>query len=130
MGAIVLFDGVCNFCNGAVNWVIERDPAGYFKFAALQSAIGRELTAKYGIDRNETDSVILLEDEKIYTYSTAALRIARRLSRLWMLAYAFVIIPKPVRDLFYKLFARYRYQLFGKQDACMIPTPEVKARFL
>ncbi len=72
MGAIVLFDGVCNFCNGAVNWVIERDPAGYFKFAALQSAIGRELTAKYGIDRNETDSVILLEDEKIYTYSTAA----------------------------------------------------------
>ena len=130
MGASVLFDGVCNFCNGAVNWMIERDPAGYFKFAALQSGIGQELTAKYGIDRGETDSVILVENEKIYTYSTAALRIAKRLNRLWLLAYAFIVIPKPLRDLFYKIFAKYRYKLFGKQDACMIPTPEIRARFL
>ena len=77
MGAIVLFDGVCNFCNGAVNWVVERDKEGYFKFAALQSEIGEELAAKHGIDRNDTDSVILIEDGKVYAYSDAALRIAR-----------------------------------------------------
>jgi predicted DCC family thiol-disulfide oxidoreductase YuxK len=130
MGAIILFDGVCNFCNAAVNWVIERDRAGYFKFAALQSEIGQELSAKHGIDRNETDSVILVEDEKVYTYSTAALRIARKLSGIWSWTYAFIVIPKAIRDLFYKLFARYRYRLFGKQDACMIPTPEIRARFL
>ena len=130
MEAIVLFDGVCNFCNGAVNWVIERDKAGYFKFAALQSEVGQDLTAKYGIDPSEIDSIILVEDEKVYTYSTAALRIAKRLNGLWSSAYVFIIVPKPVRDFFYKLFAKYRYRLFGKQEACMMPTPEVRARFL
>ena len=130
MGAIVLFDGVCNFCNAAVNWVIERDKAEYFKFAALQSEIGQELTAKHGIDTAETDSIVLVEDEKVYTYSTAALRIARKLNGIWSWTYSFIIIPKPVRDLFYKLFAKYRYKLFGKQDACMMPTPEIRARFL
>jgi predicted DCC family thiol-disulfide oxidoreductase YuxK len=130
MGAIVLFDGVCNFCNGAVNWVIERDTAGYFKFAALQSEIGQELTAKHGIDTSETDSIVLVEDEKVYTYSTAALRIARRLNGIWSWAYSFIVIPKPVRDFFYKLFAKYRYWLFGKREACMMPTPEIRARFL
>ncbi len=130
MGAIVLFDGVCNFCNGAVNWVIERDKAGYFKFAALQSEIGQELTAKHGIDTSETDSIVLVEDEKVYTYSTAALRIARRLNGIWSWTYSLIATPKPVRDFFYKLFARYRYKLFGKQEACMMPTPEIRARFL
>lgn len=130
MGAIVLFDGVCNFCNGAVNWVIERDKAGYFKFAALQSEIGRDLTAKNGIDQTQTDSIILVEDEKVYTYSTAALRIAKRLNGIWPGFYAFIIVPRPIRDLFYKLFAKYRYRLFGRQEACMMPTPEIRARFL
>ena len=130
MGAIVLFDGVCNFCNGAVNWVIERDKAGYFKFAALQSGIGEELAAEHGTDGTETDSVMLVEDGKLFTYSTAALRIARKLDGIWSWTYAFIIIPKPVRDFFYKLFAKYRYSLFGKRDACMMPTPEIRARFL
>lgn len=130
MGAIVLFDGVCNFCNGAVNWLIEHDEAGYFKFAALQSEVGQEITAKHGIDRNDTDSVILVEDEKIYTYSTAALRIAGKLNGAWSWAHALIVIPRPIRDFLYKLFAKYRYKLFGKQDACMMPTPEVRARFL
>lgn len=130
MGAIVLFDGVCNFCNGAVNWVIERDEAGYFKFAALQSEIGQELTAKYGIDTAKTDSIVLVDDDKVFTYSTAALRISRKLNGIWSWAYALIIIPKPVRDFFYRLFAKYRYRLFGKQDACMMPTPEIRARFL
>ncbi len=130
MGAIVLFDGVCNFCNGAVNSVIEHDKAGYFKFAALQSEIGKELSARYGIDQSETDSIILVEDEKVYTYSTGALRVAKHLNGVWAWTYAFIIIPRPIRDLFYKLFARNRYRLFGKQDACMMPTPEIRARFL
>jgi predicted DCC family thiol-disulfide oxidoreductase YuxK len=130
MEAIVLFDGMCNFCNGAVNWVIERDKAGYFKFAALQSGVGEELAAKHGIDRSETDSVMLVEDDKLYTFSTAALRIARKLDGIWSWMYAFIVVPKPIRDFFYKLFARYRYRLFGKRDACMLPTPEIRARFL
>ena len=130
MGAIVLFDGVCNFCNGSVNFIIARDKAGYFKFSPLQSAIGKELMAKYGIDKAETDSVILIEDEKAYTLSTGALRIARKLDGIWSWGYAFIIVPRPVRDVFYKLFAKYRYRLFGRQDECMIPTPEIRARFL
>ena len=130
MGAIVLFDGVCNFCNGAVNWVIERDKKGYFKFAALQSEIGEELAAKHGIDRNDTDSVILIEDGKVYTYSDAALRIARKLDGAWSNAYALRFVPRSIRDFAYQLFAKYRYKLFGKQDQCMMPTPEMRARFL
>lgn len=130
MGAIVLFDGVCNFCNVSVNFVIERDDAGYFKFAPLQSEIGEELSKKHGIDKVETDSVIVVENEKVYTYSSAALRIARHLDGIWSLAYVFVIVPKPIRDFFYKLFARHRYRLFGRQDACMMPTPDVRARFM
>lgn len=130
MAAIILFDGVCNFCNGAVNFVIERDEAGYFKFAPLQSEIGEELMAKHCIDKLDTDSVILVEDDRAYLHSTAALRIARRLNGVWSWAYAFRVVPKPIRDLAYKLFARYRYKLFGRQDACMMPTPEIRARFL
>ncbi len=130
MGAIVLFDGVCNFCNSSVNFVIERDSAGYFKFAPLQSDIGVELIEKHGIDPADTDSVILVEDDKAYTHSTGALRIARKLDGIWSWNYAFIVVPRPIRDLFYKLFAKNRYRLFGKQDACMMPTPEIRARFL
>ncbi|HMQ04212.1 MAG TPA: thiol-disulfide oxidoreductase DCC family protein [Pyrinomonadaceae bacterium] len=130
MGAVVLFDGVCNFCNGSVNFIISRDLAGYFKFAPLQSGVGEQLIARHGIDPAKTDSVILVENEKAYLHSTAALRIARRLGGIWSLAYVFAVVPRPVRDFFYKLFAKYRYRLFGKQDACMIPTPEIRERFL
>jgi predicted DCC family thiol-disulfide oxidoreductase YuxK len=130
MGAIVLFDGVCNFCNASINFVIERDKSGYFQFAPLQSQIGIELLAKHSIDSSETDSVILVENDKAYTHSTAALRIARKLDGIWPLLHAFVIVPKPIRDLAYKLFARNRYRLFGKQDACMMPTPDIRQRFL
>lgn len=130
MGAIVLFDGVCNFCNASVNFVIERDKAGYFKFAPLQSEIGEELAAKHGIDKIETDSVIVVEDEKVYTHSSAALRIARKLNGISSLIYALVVVPKPIRDFLYRLFAKHRYRLFGRQDACMMPTPNVRGRFL
>jgi len=130
MAATVLFDGVCNFCNGAVNFVIARDKAGYFKFAPLQSEIGEQITVKQGIDFEKTDSIVLVEDHRAYIQSTAALKIARRLDGLWPVFYGLIIVPRPIRDLAYKLFAKYRYKLFGRQDACMIPTTEVRARFL
>jgi predicted DCC family thiol-disulfide oxidoreductase YuxK len=142
MGAVVLFDGVCNFCDASVNFIIDHDPKGYFKFAPLQSDEGRRLANEYGFesataDSKHTsndlipiDSVILIEDGKAYTHSTAALHILRRLGSPWSWLYAFVIVPKPIRDWAYRLFARYRYRLFGRKDQCMLPTPDVRARFL
>ena len=141
MSAVVLFDGVCNFCNSSVNFVIEHDRDGYFKFAPLQSDAGIELANKYGLRSDEAgdgsagdlipiDSVILVEDGSAYTHSTAALRIVRRLGGFWSWLYAFIVVPRPIRDFFYKLFARYRYRIFGRKDECMLPSPEVRARFL
>ena len=141
MGAVVLFDGVCNFCDAWVNFVIERDRGAYFKFAPLQSEVGQKIAAENGLrseaadsapvdDTVPIDSVILVEDGKAYTHSTAALRIARRLDGLWPWAYALIVVPRPIRDLFYRFFARYRYRMFGKKDECMVPSPEVRARFL
>lgn len=130
MGAIVPFDGVCNFCNASVNFVIDRDKAGYFKFAPLQSELGEKLVTKHGIDTTKTDSIIVIDGERAYTHSSAALRIARKLDGPWSWSYAFMIVPKPIRDFFYRLFAKNRYRLFGKQDACMMPTPDIRARFL
>ncbi len=130
MDSVILFDGICNFCNSSVNYVIEHDPKGYFKFAALQSEIGERLKEKFCIDTIRTDSVILIEDDKVFTRSTAALRIARKLSGPASLLYAFIIVPRPIRDLLYDQFAKRRYKLFGERDACMIPTPEIRARFL
>lgn len=130
MSAIVLFDGVCNFCNGSVVFMIARDRAGYFKFAARQSEAGERLMNEHGIDPEITDSVILIEDGKAFAHSAAALRIARRLDGIWPVFFAFVIVPRPIRDAAYKLFARYRYQMFGKKDECMLPSPEIRARFI
>lgn len=130
MSAIILFDGVCNFCNGSVNFIIDRDPQAYFKFAPLQSEVGEKLLKENGIDKIETDSVVLIEDGKVYTRTTAALRIAKRLSGYWSWFYGFIVVPSFFRDVFYRLFAKYRYKMFGKQEACMLPTPEVRARFL
>ena len=130
MGAIVLFDGICNFCNASINFIIEHDRAGYFKFAPLQSTIGEELLSKHGISPVETDSVILIEDENAYTLSDAAIRISRRLDGIWSWAYTLRVIPRMIRDLGYRLIARYRYSIFGRRDACMMPTPEVRTRFL
>ena len=141
MAAVVLFDGVCNFCDASVNFVIEHDPEGYFKFAPLQSEAGKKLATEYGLasetagvqpmdDLIPIDSVILIENGRAYTHSTGALRIARRLTGIWSMFYAFIVVPKPVRDFFYRLFAKYRYRVFGRKDQCMLPSPEVRARFL
>ncbi len=130
MSEIVLFDGVCNFCNGSVNFIIERDAGNYFKFAPLQSEIAQKLLDKYQINRAETDSVILIENDTAYTHSTAALRIARKLGGAWSLIYTLIVVPIFIRDHFYKLFAKNRYRFFGKTDACLMPTPAMRARFI
>jgi predicted DCC family thiol-disulfide oxidoreductase YuxK len=129
MERIVLFDGVCSYCNAMVNFNIHHDSEKKFKFAPLQSEIGQRLRAEYGI-AEEVDSLVLIEDGQAFTHSTAALRIARNLDGIYSLAYAFIIVPAFIRDWVYKLFAKYRYRLFGRTDACMMPTPDVKERFL
>lgn len=130
MSAIILFDGVCNFCDNTVNFIIDKDSAGYFRFAPLQSETGMKLLEQYNIDSANTDSVILIENEKVFLHSTAALKIARRLDGIWRFAYVFIIVPSFIRNAAYKLFAKYRYKLFGKKDACMMPSPEIRQRFL
>lgn len=125
-----MFDGVCNFCSGSVNFIIERDRQNRFKFAPLQSEIGERLLREHGIDKEKTDSVILIDDGKAFTHSTAALKIAKHLSGIWSWFYFFIVVPKPVRDFFYKWIAKNRYRLFGKMDACMMPTPEIRKKFL
>jgi predicted DCC family thiol-disulfide oxidoreductase YuxK len=129
MSSIVLFDGVCNFCNSAVNFIIRHDTSGQFQFAPLQSEFGEQLKREYSIPA-DTDSLVLVEGGKAYTHSTGALKIAKRLGGIWQLAHAFIIVPKPLRDWLYRAFAKNRYKWFGKKDLCMIPTPSVKERFL
>ncbi len=128
--AIILFDGVCNFCNDSVNFIIERDSKNHFKFAPLQSEIAAELMVKHRIDKEETDSIVLVQNDQAFTHSTAALKIARNLDGAWSALYGFVIVPKFIRDFFYRVFAKYRYRLFGKKDQCMMPTPGIRERFL
>jgi predicted DCC family thiol-disulfide oxidoreductase YuxK len=133
---IILFDGVCNLCNASVQFIIERDPTAVFRFASLQSNAGQAILAENALNaalKNEAsaeDSVILVENGKVYDRSTAALRIARRLSGGVKLLYVFIIVPRPIRDFVYKFIAKNRYRWFGKQDACWMPTKELKARFL
>jgi predicted DCC family thiol-disulfide oxidoreductase YuxK len=128
--AIVLFDGVCNFCNASVNFIIERDTHDYFRFAALQLDAGRQILKENGIKAGKLDTLLLFECGKIYTRSMAALRIARRLSGAWPLFYIFVMVPVPVRDFVYDLFAKNRYRLFGQRESCQLPTPGRRAKFL
>ncbi len=133
---IILFDGVCNLCNASVQFIIERDPTAIFQFASLQSEAGQAILAKNALnaalnnDASAEDSVILVENGHIYDRSTAALRIARRLSGGIKFLYVFILIPRPIRDFVYKIIAKNRYRWFGKQDACWMPTKELKARFL
>jgi predicted DCC family thiol-disulfide oxidoreductase YuxK len=125
---VILFDGVCNLCQSSVQFIIKRDKKAKFKFAALQSEAGQKLLE--GHSAPGLDSVILAENDKIYTHSSAALRIAKELDGLWPMLYVFVIIPRPLRNLLYNWVATNRYRWFGKQESCMMPTPELRSRFL
>ena len=128
--ALVLFDGVCNLCNSSVNFIIDRDRAGYFKFAALQDETVEPLLTRFDLSTETMDSIVLVEEGTCYRESTAALRIARRLNGGWRLFYALIIVPRPVRDIVYRWIARNRYRWVGKRDTCRVPTPELKARFV
>jgi len=127
---IILFDGVCNLCNSTVVRVIKADKKNLFRFAALQSDIGERLVAKYHIDISKTDSIILIDNDKAYVKSTAALRIARHLSGGYPLFYSLMIVPNFIRNWGYDIIAKNRYRWYGKKDSCMIPTPELKSKFL
>jgi predicted DCC family thiol-disulfide oxidoreductase YuxK len=127
---IVLFDGVCNLCNSSVQFIIKHDKQNRFKFAALQSEIGVELTKKHKIDVAKTDSIILIKNEKHFIKSSAVLRIAKELSGAYPLFFAFLIIPSFIRNLVYDYIARNRYKWYGKKESCMTPTQELKDKFL
>lgn len=127
--SVILFDGVCNLCSGAVQFVIKRDPAATFSFASLQSDYGQQHLQRFGLNTSLFHSIILIQGDKFYERSDAALEITRHLKGAWPLLYGFKIIPRFIRDGIYNLIGRNRYKLFGKKDACWIPTPELKSRF-
>lgn len=129
MGGIILFDGVCNFCDSTVQFIIKRDQAGYFQFASLQSDIGQNILAQFNISKN-IDSVILIEHEQVFFESTAALKICKKLDRLWPCFYLFILVPPFIRNALYRLFAKQRYRLFGQKSECLLPTPSQRQRFL
>ncbi len=127
---IILFDGVCNLCNGAVTFIIKRDKHDRFRYAPLQSEVGKALARKYAIDTSKIDTIILIDEEGYYTKSAAALNIAWHLSGGYPLLYSLMILPAFIRDQMYDGIAQNRYRWFGKRESCMVPTPELKAKFL
>jgi predicted DCC family thiol-disulfide oxidoreductase YuxK len=127
---IILFDGVCNFCNGAINFILRQDKQGVFRFAPLQSEKGQQLLRQYGLPQHSFDSVILIDEGKVYKSSSAGLRLYNKLPWYWKWTQFFWIVPRFVRDAVYDAIARNRYRWFGKKDQCMVPTPEIKSRFL
>ena len=130
---VLLYDGVCGFCNKSVQFILDHDRHGTIRFAALQSEFGQAVIARHP-ELAKVDSVVFLEqtgdDEKVFIRSTAALRLSGYIGGIWGWARAAYLIPRPIRDVFYDLFARYRYRLFGKYDSCLLPPPEVRERFL
>ncbi|HEU4429627.1 MAG TPA: thiol-disulfide oxidoreductase DCC family protein [Myxococcota bacterium] len=129
-GPILLFDGVCNLCNGSVQWVIRHDRPGQFRFASLQSAAGRELLGRHGLPVDAMDTVVLVDGAKHWRKSDAALEVLRRLGGVWPLLSALRIVPRALRDSAYDVIARNRYSWWGKREECWLPTPELRARFL
>ena len=128
--SILLFDGVCNLCSGVVRFVIPRDRTGKVKFASLQSEAGQALLRERGLPLAEFNSLVFLDKGKVYLRSSGALRLARKLSGLWPLLSAFLVIPRPLRDWVYDWVARHRFRWFGKKEECWVPSPELQKRFL
>ncbi|WP_217587247.1 thiol-disulfide oxidoreductase DCC family protein [Lentibacillus saliphilus] len=120
MHDIVLFDGLCHFCDSSVQFIIKRDPMKRFKFASLQSSVGQELLKRYGVPQ-EINSFVLVQDNRVYFRSSAALKLCRDLRLPWKLLYPLLLVPRPIRDFFYNIIARNRYRWFGKKAACTIP---------
>ena len=127
---ILLFDGVCNLCNGVVRTIIPLDPAGRIHFAPLQSAVGTAIQERHGLDPADLETVVLVEGRKRYTKSTAAIRIAELLGWPYKLARVGRLLPRSLRDRLYDFVAEHRYDWFGRKDRCMVPDEDVSDRFL
>jgi predicted DCC family thiol-disulfide oxidoreductase YuxK len=127
---IILFDGICNLCNSAVQFVIKHDREGKFLFTSLQSDTGQQLLKKFNISLDNFNSFVLLQNNTAYTQSTAALKVAKQLDGGWKLLYGFIIVPAFIRNAVYKWISNNRYKWFGKLNECMIPTPGLRSRFL
>ncbi|GGB41135.1 thiol-disulfide oxidoreductase DCC family protein [Fictibacillus barbaricus] len=127
---VLLFDGVCNLCDGSVKFILRNEKNSDLKFAAIQSEAGQKLLSQKSIDPEQIDSVILIKGGKVYTESDAVLNVTKFLRFPYSLCNILRIVPKPVRNFFYKKVASNRYRWFGKRDSCMMPTPNLKNRFL
>lgn len=127
---VLIFDGVCELCSTSVNFILRWEKGHEIKFTANQNPPGRALLEQFGENPDEVSTIYFIEQGKIYKQSAAVLRIARRLRFPWFLGYGFIIVPRFIRDFFYKLIARNRYRLFGQKETCRIPTPEEMSRFL
>lgn len=127
---IVVFDGVCNLCEDSVSFIIARDPDAKFKFVPAQSPVGRDLQDRYGIDAIEDETVILIKGDKVYTHSDAGLEIAKDLKGLWKYLHYAKVVPRPIRNGIYSIIAENRYNWFGQKNECMLPSLDIKARFL
>ncbi|ETT84681.1 thiol-disulfide oxidoreductase DCC family protein [Bacillus mycoides] len=129
MRNIILFDGECSFCNQSIQFIIKRDPLGYFQYASLQGEIGKKLLKEYDIDET-IDSIVLINSEKSYIKSDAVLNICKNLNGPWRIMCIFLIVPKFIRDFLYEKFSKNRYKLFGKETTCLLPPPNIRKRFL
>ena len=127
---ILLFDGVCNLCNGSVQFIINRDPEGIFQFAALQSDVGQQLLKHFNLPEKELNSVVLIQNGQCYTHSDAPLQIAKKMGGWLRILTVFQPVPVVIRNIVYNWIARNRYRWFGRQESCMVPTPELRQRFL
>jgi len=127
---VVLFDGTCAFCERSVVFIAKRDPGGYFRFGASQTPQAEALLARYGVTRAAARSLILIENGRVYSRSTASLRVAGRLSFPWSLARLFLAVPVPVRDAIYRGVAAIRHRIAGRSNACQIPPPELRNRLI
>ncbi|MGM9479371.1 thiol-disulfide oxidoreductase DCC family protein [Pedobacter sp. GSP4] len=127
---VIFFDGVCNLCNSSVQFVIKHDKNKRFSFAALQSQYAQQSLKPFRVSPGELNSIMLMENGKLYLRSSAALRIARHLNGFWPLLYGFIVVPKFIRDWVYGIIAKNRYKWWGKKESCWVPTPELKSKFL
>lgn len=127
---IILFDGVCNLCSSSVQFILKHDKKNQFLFGSLQGKAGQGYLKKFNLPVDALNSFMLVENDKLYARSSGALRMLRHLGNGWQLLYAFMIVPKFIRDGVYNIIAKNRYKWFGKKEACWVPTPELMAKFL
>jgi len=127
---LILFDGVCNLCSALVQFVIRHDPAAKFRFAAIQSQVGREIFQSHGLDAADLQTFVFIAEGKLFLRSDAAIEVVSRFGRAWSICKIFRFVPRAFRNAIYSLIARNRYRWFGRKEVCMVPTPEIKERFL